>query len=201
MICKKCGKEINPGMKFCTGCGAPVEEQAPVENVTPAPELKTEPVNTAPVNPGPAVPPVAPPVQPSFGGPQNNPEFSGPRPVDYVQPEPAQNDKPLSAWAYAGLLILYSCTCCIGWIFMLVFAFGKGGNVNRKKFSQGCFIFWIIGFVLSIAFIIFNMALFISFFEAIQEAVEGGLNGVDPSEIFNNIDWTQLQGIPSSFIH
>ena len=28
MYCKKCGKELDDGVKFCTGCGAPVIENS-----------------------------------------------------------------------------------------------------------------------------------------------------------------------------
>lgn len=45
MFCVKCGKEIAPGAKFCTGCGAPVEQpvqQAPVEQ--PVPPVQPQPV-------------------------------------------------------------------------------------------------------------------------------------------------------------
>lgn len=35
MFCKNCGKEIGNDMKFCDGCGAPVEQQAGASNQAP----------------------------------------------------------------------------------------------------------------------------------------------------------------------
>lgn len=52
MFCQKCGNEIPEGTKFCTSCGAPVEDTAP-ENMTrdaaPAPAPVPAPANHAAV--------------------------------------------------------------------------------------------------------------------------------------------------------
>ena len=41
MFCTKCGKEINPGAKFCAGCGTPVEANSTTNNQTPVDETKS----------------------------------------------------------------------------------------------------------------------------------------------------------------
>ena len=45
-FCGKCGTQINDGVKFCPGCGAPNETTAPAAPVTPPPEA--QPVQQAP---------------------------------------------------------------------------------------------------------------------------------------------------------
>lgn len=58
MFCPKCGSQVLEGTKFCFQCGAPVEEQPPVESVmappveepvVAAPETPAEPVFSQPV--------------------------------------------------------------------------------------------------------------------------------------------------------
>lgn len=196
MICKNCGQELTPGMKFCTGCGTPVENQEPVAVETPVEETVTTEPEQAPVNnienpepvqpqtgftpvqnPGTPVQPMGsqgapvPPVPPVFNGPnqyynaapQNNASFNNAtRPVYSATAAPQENTEPLSAWAYVGLMLLFSCTCCVGWIFMFVFAFSKEGNVNRKKFAQGYLILWIAGVIIGILFSILYGAIIVA---------------------------------------
>lgn len=42
MVCKSCGKENPEGTKFCTGCGAPIEEPSSVEQATQRVEAASE---------------------------------------------------------------------------------------------------------------------------------------------------------------
>ncbi len=69
------------------------------------------------------------PVQPVYGG----------QPV-------YQDTTPLSAWAYVGYMVLFAIPL-VGFIMMLVFAFGDG-NINRKNFTRGYLILGLIGFVI-----------------------------------------------------
>lgn len=43
MFCKKCGKELKDGTKFCSGCGTAVSEQAQNQNTTLQGEVYREP--------------------------------------------------------------------------------------------------------------------------------------------------------------
>lgn len=215
MICKYCGQELNPGMKFCIGCGKPVENEEPAAETIPAENpvtvennISSEPEQTPVENDVTAEPeqtpvennfnaepeqPAAPTVAPVFSNPShygqgagyygnasNNAPYGGnvqnnapygnvqnnvpygnmqnnanvnnmSRPVYTAPVKPSVNDEPLSAWAYAGLMLLFSCTCCVGWIFMFVFAFSSEGNVHRKKFAQGYLIVWIVSVIICIA--------------------------------------------------
>lgn len=234
MICKNCGQELKPGMRFCIGCGKPVENEEPVAETIPAENpvtfennISAEPEQTPVENNVTAEPEQTPaennvtaeseqPVAPVFSNPghygqgagyygnasnnvpaqnnapyggnmQNNSSYSGnvqnnvpygnvqnnvpygnmqnnanfnnaTRPV-YTAPEETKvKDEPLSAWAYFGLMLLFSSTCCVGWIFMFVFALSNDGNIHRKKFAQGYLIGWIFALVLAVVLIILYFA-------------------------------------------
>lgn len=66
------------------------------------------------------------------GGGYSNPE-------DSIPPE----YKPISMWEYFGYELLFSIPC-IGFIILLVFAFGGTKNVNLKNFARSYFCFLII---------------------------------------------------------
>lgn len=54
--------------------------------------------------------------------------------------------KPLGAWAYLGLSILFSIPI-IGWIFLIVFSFSDA-NLNRRSFARYYLLTFIITLVL-----------------------------------------------------
>lgn len=60
--------------------------------------------------------------------------------------------RPLSAWAYFGLTLLYSIPV-IGWIFLIVFAI-SGGNINRRSHARSFFCMYL---VVIIAFIVMKL--------------------------------------------
>ncbi len=55
--------------------------------------------------------------------------------------------KPISMWGYFGYEILFSIPC-IGFILLLVFAFGGTSNINLRNFARSYFCFFIIGLIL-----------------------------------------------------
>ena len=60
--------------------------------------------------------------------------------------------RPISMWGYFGYQILFSIPC-VGFIALLIFAFGGTKNVNLKNFARSYFCFTIILVVLfTIAF-------------------------------------------------
>lgn len=198
MICKKCGKELDPAVKFCTGCGAnvaemfandaaeePANEAQPAENtstpevkpVEPTPVFASQSTQAKPVYTAPVVPPVQ----------QNNASFGGAQPVNNAPAAQDQDTKPLHPLAYVGLMLLYTCTCCVGWVFMFVFAFSKNGNVNRKKFSQACVIWFILAIVVSVISAIFFGAVFSAVIQEIAKELSNGAGNVDWKELLNEI--------------
>ena len=56
--------------------------------------------------------------------------------------------KPISMWGYFGYELLFSIPC-VGFIVLLVFAFGGNKNVNVKNFARSYFCYFIIVAVLT----------------------------------------------------
>ena len=61
--------------------------------------------------------------------------------------------RPISMWGYFGYQILFSIPC-VGFIALLIFAFGGTKNVNLKNFARSYFCFTIILVVLVVLFAI-----------------------------------------------
>ncbi len=135
MICPNCGKEVNG--KFCPSCGAKM----------PAPEA------AAPVAPAAPIAPVQNP-QPTAYAPQPAPSYVQPQ-VNVIANAPVTPQnlppqyRPLGAWAYFGLMLLYSVPI-VGLVFMIIFAFSKG-NINRRSFTRGM---WIPVFIALAVFLV-----------------------------------------------
>lgn len=51
--------------------------------------------------------------------------------------------RPLSAWAYFGWSLLFTCVP-FGWIVAIVFAVGKTGNINLRNFARSMFCFLVV---------------------------------------------------------
>ena len=65
------------------------------------------------------------------------------------QPVIPKEYKPLGAWGYFGLSLLYGIPL-IGLIFVLIFSFGGTDNVNLRSFSRGVFIVKVFSVVISV---------------------------------------------------
>ena len=61
--------------------------------------------------------------------------------------------RPISMWGYFGYQILFSIPC-VGFIALLILAFGGTKNVNLKNFARSYFCFTIILVVLVVLFTI-----------------------------------------------
>lgn len=59
------------------------------------------------------------------------------------------DDQPISAWGYVGYMVLFTLPV-IGFILMLVFAFGSSQKASVKNFARAYLILWVIGVVLTI---------------------------------------------------
>ena len=75
--------------------------------------------------------------------------------------------KPISMWGYFGYEILFSIPC-VGFIFLLVYAFGGTKNLNLKNFARSYFCFLII--VAVIMFILVSIAGFTGISSAISHS-------------------------------
>ena len=65
--------------------------------------------------------------------------------------------KPISMWGYFGYEILFGIPL-IGFIILLVFAFGGSGNINVKNFARSKFCYLILWFVIMIVLVAIGAA-------------------------------------------
>ena len=65
--------------------------------------------------------------------------------------------KPISMWGYFGYELLFSIPV-IGFIILLVFAFGGSGNINVKNFARSKFCYVILLFVIFVVLVAIGMA-------------------------------------------
>ena len=66
--------------------------------------------------------------------------------------------KPISMWGYFGYELLFSIPC-VGFILLLVFAFGGTKNVNLKNFARSYFCYFIIIAVITTIAVLIAIAL------------------------------------------
>jgi len=130
MNCPHCGAALDNGAKFCKFCGESLADAQPV--YTP-PMPDPQPI------PQPA---------PSY---VSNVVINNEIPPQY---------KPLSAWKYFGLSILYAIPV-IGFIFLLVYTFSDK-NINRRNHARSYWCALLIGVVISVILVIVMLALGIS---------------------------------------
>ena len=57
--------------------------------------------------------------------------------------------KPISMWGYFGYELLFSIPC-VGFIILLVFAFGGNKNINVRNFARSYFCYFIIVAVITL---------------------------------------------------
>ncbi len=67
--------------------------------------------------------------------------------------------RPISMWGYFGYQILFAIPL-IGWIFLLVFAFGGTKNINLRNFARSYFCILIIMVLLIIIFAIAGIGIY-----------------------------------------
>ncbi len=130
--------EDSLGLKICPECGADLFSDTPAVPETPAASpAKSETTQTVSERPSPS---------PSVP----NPQKAAPVQPAYVPQQPGQsliiNGKdytPISMWGYFGYELLFSIPL-IGFIILLVFAFGGTNRVNLKNFARSYFCLTII---------------------------------------------------------
>lgn len=122
-----CGAPIPSGSKFCTSCGAPLQEQS---GSGPIPYT---------YNPNQA--------RQSFAQRQQ----PRPRQSFAYGASPSQlppQYRPLSPWAYFGYSILFAIPV-IGFILLIVFSFSDE-NINRRNYARSFFCALLIGVIVTV---------------------------------------------------
>lgn len=139
--CTQCGTDLREGVAFCTQCGAK-QNPAPV---SPPPE---------PAVPSPPPPQSAPPAAPVYQAP------APPQPV-YQQPaQPAPQQtlemsvkgtkyEPVSTGGFIGIMLLL-CIPVVGFILLLIWAFGGCRKISKRSFARATLILGIIMTVLGL---------------------------------------------------
>ena len=77
--------------------------------------------------------------------PNYQPAYQPGNPADNIPEE----YRPISMWGYFGYELLFSIPC-VGFILLLVFAFGGTSNVNVRNFARSYFCFILVMLILSI---------------------------------------------------
>ena len=133
MYCPNCGKQNPDDAKFCESCGAPTGASE-TPKAAPPPPPPPPPQYSAP--PPPSQPAYAPPPQP----------YHHQQPPSYAA---AGNTAPLSVGQFLGTIILVGIPL-VGFILLLVWAFGSDVNQNKKNLCRAMLILMLIGIVLGI---------------------------------------------------
>lgn len=68
--------------------------------------------------------------------------------------EPHLDTEPITVGGYL-LMLLILCIPVVNLVVLLLWAFGKNGNVNRRNFSRAALVYVAIGIVLSIGALVF----------------------------------------------
>ena len=144
MRCSNCGGENESGVNFCQYCGAKLEQES---NFSQNDFDKGQAGQTG--------------YDPNYSNQaeysnqtdySNNGGYSGQ--AGYYQLTESQlpeEYRPLTMWGYFGYQLLF-CVPCVGFIFLLIIAFGGTRNVNLKNFARSYFCVWIIAVVLILLF-------------------------------------------------
>ena len=157
MFCENCGANIPDNSKFCTGCGTSFTGEAPAAPVK-------QPVQaTAPA------PPPQPvyqqrPVQPAYTLPPQQPYYNNQAP-GYGSMQ--ANREPLGVGSYIGMFIL-SAIPMVGFIMLLVWAFGGSVNLNKKNYARAILIMSLIAVALWILIFIIGVVVGESIFNGLS---------------------------------
>ena len=150
MFCENCGANLPDDSKFCTGCGTTIENAAapvqPVRAATPAtPPPRPQPVYVPPQPQRPVQPAYTPPQQPYY-----NNQAAG---YGVLQ----ANREPLGVGSYIGMFFL-SAIPMVGFIMLLVWAFGSSVNLNKKNYARAILIMGLIGVAVWVVIFVIGLA-------------------------------------------
>lgn len=141
MICRKCGAEYPDGGKFCPACGTAAVPPQPQQ-----PTSQTYQPNSQPQQPT---------AQSVYYAPQ--PRSSAPTDPDtFFRYHPEY--RPLGAWAYFGLSLLYSIPI-VGFVFLIVHSFSRG-NLVRRSYARSFWCGLMIAAIILVILLICGFSIF-----------------------------------------
>ena len=147
--CPKCGNFLLENERFCTRCGANLNEvaaeQPSAASQQPAPEQPAYQQSQQNYNNNvPPVPPVAPPPQYNY---------------NYTYNQQVQSEQPMTVGQWVGTIIVTSWFGIISLIITLVWAFGDSTPKAKKNYCRAVLILDLIAVgIIVLMFIIFAIA-------------------------------------------
>jgi len=137
-FCTSCGAEVEDGLRFCTECGAQMEEKTSAPTDAPVQEYDL---------------PVVPMRQPQPAPRQQaayNYEQEDSRPSRRSKaPGPNSPYAPITTWGFVGTMLLLSIPI-VGLVLAIVWACGGCRKINKRNLSRAFLILMAIGLVFSL---------------------------------------------------
>lgn len=174
-FCTGCGAPMDDDKKFCTECGAPVtaaEEGAapqPAASVTPgAPQAATAVADPPRVYAQPAPP------QPVY---QAAPPIASPAaPGGEAAPAKGSKYEPITAGGYIGIMLLM-CIPILGQILTIVWACGGCRKVNKRSLARASLIMMAVALVLSLVIGFFARGLISNIVDQVEDRAGISVSG------------------------
>lgn len=149
MFCASCGKQNPDDSKFCESCGSPLGDVA-VKAAPAAAAAAYTPPSPAP-QPQPVYQPPVAPQQPVYAAPPSQTYYQQPQQPVYNNAAASVGAKVMSIGEYI-LTFIITAIPIVGFIMLLVWAFGSDTNPNKKNLCRAMLIMMLIGIVLGIIF-------------------------------------------------
>jgi len=168
-FCTNCGATLDDDKKFCTECGAPVNE-SPAGAAAPPPRSAPQP-QAAPVYAQAAtatMPPPQPAYQPAAAYGADAPPPSG------------SKYELISTGGFIGIMLLM-CIPIVGQILMIVWACGGCRKIQKRNLARASLIMFVIGLIISLLIGFAVKKLINAAVEMVEEET-----GVSFSEIIGN---------------
>lgn len=161
-FCETCGSALADGAKFCNNCGRITSAAPP-----PPPPAPAAPAQQAYANPAPAAYSGGSAAQPAIhtAVQQQTAQYSAPA-QSYAPPaqqqtyyqapqqnyyQKPQDTAPMTVGQYI-LMMFISAIPLVGFIMLLIWAFGSDTNANKKNYARAVLILSVIGIVFCIIF-------------------------------------------------
>lgn len=132
--------EVRENAKFCSACGTAITPDVPTPPAAPS----------QPVTPVPPAQPVR-PTQPVYTPP-------APAPRVITESDLPSAFKPLGAWSYFWLQILFSIPI-VGFICLIIFSFSE--NVNRRNFARSYWCALLVALLIILATILILLVIYL----------------------------------------
>lgn len=163
MFCASCGKQNPDDSKFCESCGSPLGDAVVKAAPVAAAAAYTPPPSPAP-QPQPVYQPPVAPQQPVYAAPPQQTYYQQSQQPVYNNAAANGGAKVMTIGDYI-LTFIVTAIPIVGFIMLLVWAFGSDTNPNKKNYCRAILILMVVGIILSIIFSIVFAGLFATIFD------------------------------------